>query len=153
MNKEQLLALANILSYLEESEHKHWLESGKPKDHVYSSVRKLLPWLKQQNKNKHKLLGYAAVDSGQILIVDPCYLDEWKGGESRGDNHYAIACTTTMSKDQGGEMLISNIAGRGVVASSGYGDGNYPVYAEYINTNKKGELEDIRIKSLTIEFL
>ena len=105
---------------------------------------------------KRKILGYCAVDSGQILMVDPCYLADWKDGQFEpgkdGDNHYAIACRTTMSKDQGGEMLISSIAGRGVVASSGLGDGNYPVYANYTNIGTKSK-PDIRIQSLTIEFL
>src|SRR3990167_9812136 len=99
---------------------------------------------------KRKLLGYCAVDSGQILLVDPCYLSEWVDGEYEGDNHYAIACHTTMGKDQGGEMLISSIAGRGVVASSGLGDGNYPVYAHYVNIGTESK-PDIRISKLTID--
>lgn len=100
---------------------------------------------------KRKLLGYCAVDSGQILLVDPCYLSEWVDGESDGDNHYAIACRTTQSREQGGEMLISSIAGRGVVASSGLGDGNYPVYAYYENIGTESK-PDIRISKLTIDF-
>ena len=28
-----------------------------------------------------KLIGHIGVDSGQILIVDPCYLNEWKDNE------------------------------------------------------------------------
>ena len=110
--------------------------------------------------NKRKLLGHCGVDSGQIIIVDPCYLSEWEDGEAFPDiskgqesNDYAACCEiTTRNKDQGGEVLVSGIAGKGVVACSGYGDGNYPVYAEYENTGSESE-PDIRIKSLTIEFL
>ena len=99
-------------------------------------------------KYKGKILGYAAVDSGQLLIVDPCYLSAWKDGEAfpkRGDkdygNHYAKACKiTTEAKDQGGELLVSGIAGNGVVFASGYGDGNYPITAEY---DKNGKIESI----------
>ena len=112
---------------------------------------------------KRKLLGYAAVDSGQLIIVDPCYLSEWKDGEAFDaskdgdekylDNHYSQCCKVTLeNKNQGGEVLVSGVGGRGVVATSGYGDGSYPVYAEYENTGSESE-PDIRIKSLTIEFL
>ena len=110
--------------------------------------------------NKRKLLGHCGVDSGQLVIVDPCYLSEWKDGEAfpnledkNKNNHYAACCEiTTRNKDQGGEVLVAGVAGTGVVATSGLGDGNYPVYAEYENTGSESE-PDIRIKSLTIEFL
>lgn len=110
---------------------------------------------------KRKLLGYAGVDSGQILIVDPCYLSEWKDGEFHPTdtdpkniiaNHYNTCCHTTMSKNQGGEILVSGVGGFGVCCSSGSGDGSYPIYAEYTNIGSKSK-PDIRIKSLTIEFL
>ena len=108
---------------------------------------------------KRKLLGYCAVDSGQIVIVDPCYLSEWKDGEAFPEfpnilaNHYATCCAlTTKNKNQGGEILVSGVGGTGVVASSGLGDGSYPVYANYTNIGTKSK-PDIRIKSLTIEFL
>lgn len=82
-----------------------------------------------------KILGYAAVDSGQLLIVDPCYLSAWKDGEynpdKKADNHYAKACEITQNDDCGGELLVSGVAGSGVVFASGYGDGNYPITAEY----------------------
>ena len=31
-------------------------------------------------KNK-ELIGYIGIDSGQVLIVDPCYLSNWKDDE------------------------------------------------------------------------
>lgn len=30
---------------------------------------------------KKELVGYVPVDSGQVIIVDPCYLDKWKDNE------------------------------------------------------------------------
>lgn len=30
---------------------------------------------------KEELIGYVGVDSGQVMIVDPCYLNEWKDNE------------------------------------------------------------------------
>lgn len=113
---------------------------------------------------KTKLLGYCAVDSGQILLVDPCYLKAWEDGEAfpkpnkKGKvamNHYATCCEITGMKNQGGEILVSGIAGTGVVASSGIGDGRYPVYANYINVGKSmgAKKDDWRMSSLTIKFL
>ena len=100
---------------------------------------------------KLRHIGNCAVDSGQLLIIDPCYLRDWVDGESEGDNHYAITCRTTMSKDQAGEILVAGVGGIGVAASSGLGDGNYPVYAEYVNIGTKSK-PDIRISKLTIDF-
>ena len=101
---------------------------------------------------KRILLGRCAVDSGQILLVDPCYLSNWKDGEHDDNkNHYGQCCEMSQNIIGGGEILVSGIAGMGVVASSGLGDGNYPVYAEYANVGSKSS-PDIRIKSLTIDF-
>lgn len=90
-----------------------------------------------------ELLGYCAVDSGQLIVVDPCYLKEWKDGEyGKADNHYGMACAATSSKAQGGEVLVAGIAGTGVAFSSGWGDGSYPVYAHY---DKDGRVSKIEI--------
>jgi hypothetical protein len=71
-------------------------------------------------------IGRVALDSGQLLIADPCYLRDWRDGEADGDNHYARACR--LSLDGGGTITIAGLAGNGVVVPSGYGDGEYAVY-------------------------
>ncbi len=92
-------------------------------------------------------IGTCAVDSGQIMIVDPCYLDEYKaddfepGTGTINEFSYSGACNTTLSQ-LGAGQLGSMTA---VVASSGYGDGAYPVYATYD--------EDGVITKLEIEFV
>jgi Protein of unknown function (DUF4241) len=78
---------------------------------------------------KKELLGYCAVDSGQLIIVDPCYLREWKDGGSEDNSHYGRACALTVTQTGGGQMTVAGIAGDGVVFASGWGDGNYPVLA------------------------
>lgn len=96
------------------------------------------------NSMKTKILGYCAVDSGQLLVVDPCYLNKWESGEyDEKDKHYRRVCDK--SGEGGGEILISGIGGNGVVFPSGCGDGVYPVTAHY---NKEG-----RIKHIVIDFL
>jgi len=97
---------------------------------------------------EEKLIGHVSVDSGQIIAVDPCYLKNWKDGEfadkdGKEDNHYNDCCNATLGEVQGGEVLVSGIAGNGVAFSTGYGDGNYPVYARY---NDEGRVESVTIK-------
>lgn len=86
-----------------------------------------------------KLIGYCGVDSGQILLIDPCYV--WSDnfdpdGEPTGGN-YDAACRITLSGSGAGE-----IAG-GVVTQTAWGDGSYPVTAKF---------DGNRIVSVTIDF-
>lgn len=85
-----------------------------------------------------ELIGHCAVDSGQILLVDPCYInsaewvEHWTGGydieaEPRG---YGQCCIATLSEDGYGEVTVSGSAGNGVAVRTSYGDGNYPVYRD-----------------------
>jgi hypothetical protein len=80
------------------------------------------------------LVGSFAVDSGQAMVGDPCYLDGWKTNEGEewelegkaGDYSYHGASAMTLSATAG---VLG--AGRAVVFSTGYGDGLYPVYVKY----------------------
>lgn len=83
------------------------------------------------------------MDSGQLMVVDPCYLEDWGGTdfvEKEGDTSfsYSGACNVTLSARRFGQLDHG-----AVVSSSGYGDGCYPVYAE-IN-------EDGRVMRLVVE--
>ena len=95
------------------------------------------------------LIGQFAVDSGQAIVGDPCYLDEWKPWNAEevdftdhanrvGEYGYLGACNATLGKGFGqlGYMAVS--------FSTGYGDGLYPVYAS-IN-------EDGRVTKVVIYF-
>jgi len=164
--------------------------------------------------NKEKvLLGYACVDSGQLIITDPCYLKDFKthlsdedlgydiyrhvktgklwsyvvanrrdgllinefpcystvieeygktpnelieSGEfiltdidptphiSEGEYSYRGTCKLTSNKNQGGQLKFNaKHAGAGVAFKSGYGDGEYPVYAEY---NEEGVITRVIIE-------
>lgn len=97
-----------------------------------------------------QLIGYFAVDSGQAMIGDPCYLEEWIPWQSDkiafdehhnkvGEYGYLGACNATLTKGYG-ELN----KGSGVVFNTGYGDGMYPVYAE---------IEDGRVQSITVNFV
>ena len=100
--------------------------------------------------NNLTLIGQFSVDSGQAIIGDPCYLDEWKNWDrdvnkfedhenSVGEYGYLGACNATLKKGFG------QLGGANAVAfSTGYGDGLYPVYAD-IN-------EDGRVGLVVIDF-
>ena len=95
--------------------------------------------------NGRKLVGHASVDSGQLLIVDPCYIkrnewsEEYEDGRTSTDGlTYASCCAATLSEGGAGE-----VDGLAVATSTGWGDGSYPVYAEYVGG---------RIMEITIEF-
>jgi hypothetical protein len=97
---------------------------------------------------KMTLIGRFAVDSGQAMVGDPCYLDEWDTNKNDkwdldgkvGQYSYQGASATTL-KDNYGELGMASA----VVFSTGYGDGLYPVYAE-IN-------DDNRVARIVIEFV
>lgn len=91
--------------------------------------------------------GRFGVDSGQAMVGDPCYLDQWNtnDGEAfeldgkQGDYSYHGACATTVSNSYG-ELG----AGSAVVFNTGYGDGLYPVY---VQMNQDG-----RVSKVVIDF-
>ena len=92
-----------------------------------------------------KLAGYCGVDSGQIMVIDPCYAfqDSYTGNAATGGNYDAI-CRVSLADTFGEFPLPANgYSGNvGVVTSSGYGDGNYPVF---VDVNDEGRVIELRI--------
>ena len=91
--------------------------------------------------------GSFGVDSGQAMVGDPCYLDEWDTNKNeewniegkQGQYSYHGASATTI-EDSYGELGLA----KAVVFNTGYGDGVYPVYVE-LN-------EDGRVSKVIIDF-
>ena len=77
--------------------------------------------------------GSFGVDSGQAMVGDPCYLDNWETNNNEswelegkvGQYSYHGASATTIASNYG-ELGMSSA----VVFSTGYGDGVYPVYVK-----------------------
>lgn len=145
-----------------------------------------------------KLIGYVGVDSGQLLLCDPCYIDsewekedfqdirvyehttgkrlqylkdfsnyeepipaydyntinqlkatgEWKElpdvRKVENNFSYNACCDKTLSVEGHGQLNYNlGHAGVGVAFSTAWGDGHYPVYANY---NDKGDLESVTVK-------
>ena len=95
-----------------------------------------------EESNKRFLLGHVAVDSGQLVLVDPCYLKDWKDGpfnlNLKPDNHYAECCLASLSV-QGGGLVFNDLA---ICFSTGWGDGTYPVFA----TREYGRIVKVEIE-------
>jgi hypothetical protein len=91
--------------------------------------------------------GSFGVDSGQAMVGDPCYLDNWDTNKNEewnlegkvGQYSYQGASATTLESNYG-TVGFHNA----VVFSTGYGDGVYPVYVQ-MN-------EDGRVSKVVIDF-
>jgi len=101
-------------------------------------------------KVKKIKIGVVGVDSGQILVCDPCYIaSQWKetpysfGTERTHEFSYDGCCKETVSSPDGGGQLNykEGHPGAGVVVRSGYGDGVYPVYITLTSTGRVKRLE------------
>lgn len=89
----------------------------------------------------HVLIGHCGVDSGQIMIVDPCYVIDNKFSEQQYDE----CCEVSLSDKQAGSIM-RNLA---VVSTTGIGDGYYPVYATVEDVDGWG----VRVTKLEIDFM
>jgi hypothetical protein len=95
-----------------------------------------------------ELVGSFGVDSGQAMVGDPCYLDGWNTNVDEewnlegkiGNYSYHGASATTLDSSAG-----TLEGGKAVVFNTGYGDGVYPVYAQFD--------EDGRIAKIVIDFI
>jgi hypothetical protein len=93
------------------------------------------------------LAGFISIDSGQAIVGDPCYLDEWDTNKNEewnidGKVHeysYHGASATTLADGFG---QLGN--GKAVAFNTGYGDGSYPVY---VLTDNDG-----RVSKVVIDF-
>lgn len=81
----------------------------------------------------HKI-GTIAVDSGTIVVVDPCYI------ESGFDLKPVFVATD--GDRHGGERVFAGTHGTGVVVASGGGDGSYPLSAYY---DEEGIIREVSI--------
>jgi hypothetical protein len=81
--------------------------------------------------------GSVAVDSGQVLLIDPCYIPNdfdnnqgnWDPGAHANELNYQGVSHVSITNTYG-EI------GGGLVTSSGYGDGRYPVFVKLDEDNR-----------------
>ena len=96
-------------------------------------------------------LGVVGVDSGQLMLCDPIYIDsQWKKDDDFKNpktNFSYGACGKITLNSQGGQLNFElGHAGVGVVFSSGLGDGIYEVFGKVKNLPDWGErLTEIKV--------
>ena len=93
-----------------------------------------------------EFVGHVSVDSGQVMVVDPCYVLDGEYDEAPEHDPkdgkvcgYGHPCAVTIGDKRHGEFMAKGFA-TGIASSSGYGDGNYPVYAVRNNEGRVVEL-------------
>ncbi len=85
-------------------------------------------------------VGDIAVDTGNIIVADPCYV--LKGEATDGITfEHAVGLDLPKMPDEAVRSLAEE--GNGLLIQTGYGDGLYPVFAM---------IEDGRVMSLRIDF-
>jgi cell division protein FtsB len=113
-------------------------------DEPLSGVDADLELADMPSKIEVALIGQVAVDSGQLMVTDPCYIDaDWRREpfsvpgkvESTEDTlfnySYDGACRAALNGEGHGQLAFElGHAGAGVAFSTAWGDGMYPVYAE-----------------------
>ncbi len=91
------------------------------------------------------LVGRVNVDTGQVIVVDPSFLDTWKnddydqGKPERNDFSHSAATRILLSSTKAGQLEEGNKLA--VVSEAGYGEGTYQVYATYSNEGRVTKLE------------
>lgn len=111
-----------------------------------------------------KTIGYVGVDSGTLMIGDPCYLDDVDDWNPEMYNKW-ICGELCNSGDRQAVQINDMCMEQAVAFSSGFGDGVYEVKALYkdygpeqiayakkhkVKINPKRDYTDIRIKEVKI---
>ena len=110
-------------------------------------------------------IGTIGVDSGQMILADPCYVKDFADDNSDAegvmklmeamkdgsDNSFSYigACSQSNTPQQAGVLVNDIGAEMGVVCSSGFGDGGYPVYVKRHDFGEWGK----RVVEMKIEFV
>ena len=98
---------------------------------------------KTENKMEKKKIGVIGVDAGLCWVGDPCYVlhksDEEKY-KSIGEN-WSEFCNIMGSNNHKQFTYDLGHDGLGVCVTTGYGDGNYPVYGYFNKDNRISKIE------------
>jgi len=80
-------------------------------------------------------IGVVGVDSGQLMVCDPCYVDrEWRcedftKAKANENFSYNAVCHKTLKRMFGQLKFVRGHSGVAVAFATGVGDGCYPVFA------------------------
>lgn len=91
-------------------------------------------------------IGTVGVDTGSLLITDPAYLSGEDGNEVFDD------CAVVRLANHGAEYDGSVLGNRAVVLPTGYGDGQYQVFANIVDDDVPNSSAK-RIAAIHIQFI
>ena len=106
-------------------------------------------------------IGSIGVDSGQMMLSDPSYVKHFaqsddvekmmQAMEDGSDDSYSYsgACSQSNTPQQAGVLVNDIGAEMGVVCSSGFGDGAYPVFVKRHDFGN----DNTRVVEMKIEFV
>ena len=110
-------------------------------------------------------IGTIGVDSGQMMLADPCYVKDFSEDNSDAegvmklmeamkdgsDNSFSYigACSQSNTPQQAGVLVMDIGAEMVVVCSAGFGDCGYPVYVKRHDFGEWGK----RVVEMKIEFV
>jgi len=115
----------------------------------------------EKKKDEWTKIGVVGVDSGQLMICDPGYIDgHWTeeeftgGGKAKNPLSYNGICQPLLKKSATQVNFPMGHAGLAVAFSSGLGDGLYDVFAKYEELDGWGRrIVEVKIVLLTDEHL
>ena len=96
-------------------------------------------------KTNWKRIGVVGVDSGTLMIADPCYVinDGWND-----DDYKKEVCDEPYKLHQQVKYALGHV-GKAVIFRSGLGDGVYEVFAKIEKVGEWGDrVTEVRIKLL-----
>lgn len=96
----------------------------------------------KSKRARRVFVGGVAIDSGHLLLVDPCYLDYWEKRRSFG---YKAVQAATLRAPWFGELAVVGKKApecTAVAVGSPNGDGVFPVFAEF----KDGRLVGLSVR-------
>lgn len=102
-------------------------------------------------KTIKKQIGIIGVDAGLCWVGDPCYIMHREGGKMPKElgKNWEEFCSNIEKMDRYQQFNYdAGHAGLGVLVSTGFGDGSYPVYAKISDEGEWGK----RVKEITIKF-
>lgn len=97
---------------------------------------------------ERKLVGHVVVDSGLMMVGDPCYTMPDDCSSDKKTHDWPTFCAA-LPDDYPTIAQPFDQENAAVVVSSGFGDGYYPVYVEISDEGEWGK----RIKSITVLFI
>ena len=102
------------------------------------------------NKTDWKRIGTLGVDSGQMMLVDPCYALADKQELENILLHEQINTYDKLLEEYGDDFNVDTIEfADGIVCSTGYGDGSYDVFIKTIDDSMWGH----RVAEMKIVFI